>query len=169
MFKHILLPTDGSELSRDTAQRAVSFAKEASATITALYAKRTYRAESLNEGDLVEPAVLGALAGGSEEKAKESLRFVKKLCKDAGVPCTTIESISATPWEAIVNAADENGCDLIFMASHGHGVLRSRLLGSQTQSVLIHSDVPVLVYRPPRGNAARRKAKQKAKENTKTS
>lgn len=169
MFQHILLPTDGSELSRNVAQRAVSFAKEASATITALYAKRVYRMGDFSEGDMVEPAVLGRLAGEAEEKAKECLRFVKKLCKDAGVPCTTIESDSGVPWEAIVNAADENGCDLIFMGSHGHGQLKNLLLGSQTQNVLIHSDVPVLVYRPPRANEARRKAKQKVKENAKTS
>lgn len=81
MFQHILLPTDGSELSRNVAQRAVSFAKEASATITALYAKRVYRMGDFSEGDMVEPAVLGRLAGEAEEKAKECLRFVKKLCK----------------------------------------------------------------------------------------
>jgi nucleotide-binding universal stress UspA family protein len=162
MFQHILLPTDGSQLSRDTAERAVNFAKSANATITALYAKPVGHPE--NYGDLVEPAVLDRLVSGSEGKSKEYLGFIKKLCREAGVECTTLAVVSDTPWEAIVNVADDCNCDLIFMSKHGRGGLSSLLLGSETYRVLTHSSVPVLVYRPPEVDAVRRKAKAKEKE-----
>ena len=164
MFQHILLPTDGSQLSRDTAERAVSFAKAANVRITALYAKPAGQASAERVGDLVEPAVLGRLVSGSEEKSKEYLGFIKKLCKEAGVECTTLAVVSETPWEAIVNVAEDNDCDLIFMSKHGRGGLSSLLLGSETYRVLTHSSIPVLVYRPPAIDASRRKAKEKARE-----
>ena len=163
MFQHILLPTDGSQLSRDTAERAVAFAKAANATITALYAKPVGHTE--NDGDLVEPVVLERLATGSEGKSKEYLGFIKKLCKDAGVECTALSVVSETPWEAIVNVADDHNCDLIFMSKHGRGSLSSLLLGSETYRVLTHSSIPVLVYRPSEFDAKRRKDKaQKQKK-----
>jgi len=162
MFQHLLLPTDGSQLSRDTAERAVAFAKSSNATITALYAKPAGHPE--NYGDLIEPAALEHLVTGSEGKAKEYLGFIKKLCKDAGVECNALAVVSDTPWEAIINAADDHNCDLIFMSKHGRGGLSSLLLGSETYRVLTHSSVPVLVYRPPELDASRRKAKEKARE-----
>jgi len=162
MFQHILLPTDGSLLSRDTAQRAVAFAKAANATITAMYAKPTGHPE--NYGDLVEPAMLDRLATGSDSKSKEYLGYIKKLCKDAGVECNALAVVNDTPWEAIINVAEDHHCDLIFMSKHGRGGLSSLLLGSETYRVLTHSSIPVLVYRPPELDASRRKAKEKARE-----
>ena len=162
MFQHILLPTDGSQLSRDTAGRAVAFAKASNAKITALYAKSVGHAE--NYGDLIESAALERLAIGPEGMSKEYLGYIKKLCKDAGVECTALSVVSDTPWEAIINAADDHDCDLIFMSKHGRGGLSSLLLGSETYRVLTHSSVPVLVYRPPEIDAKRRKAKGKDKK-----
>jgi nucleotide-binding universal stress UspA family protein len=143
MFQHICLPTDGSQLSRDTAERAVAFAKAAGADITALYAKSVGRAE--NYGEVIGPD-----------------GFIKNLCKDAGVKCTAISVLSETPWEAIVNVAEDNNCDLIFMCKHGRHGISSLLLGSETYRVLTHSNIPVLVYRPAEVGAARRKAKEKS-------
>lgn len=162
MFQRILLPTDGSQLSRDTAERAVGFAKAANATITALYAKPI--AKSDNCGDLVEPAALERLMTGSDGKSKEYLGFIKRLCKDAGVECTTITVVSDTPWEAIVNVAEDQRCDLIFMSKHGRSSLSSLLLGSETYRVLTHSSVPVLIYRPPEVGESRRRARAKERE-----
>ncbi len=162
MFQHILLPTDGSQLSRDTAERAVAFAKAANATITALYAKPVGQTD--NYGDLVEPAVLDRMASGSEGKSKEYLGFIKKLCKEAGVECSTLSLVSDSPWEAIINVAEDHNCDLIFMLKHSRGSLSSLLLGSETYRVLTHSSIPVLVYRPADVDAVRRKAKEKARE-----
>ena len=164
MFQHILVPTDGSQLSRDTAERAVAFARAANARITALYARPLDHPE--NEGDLVEPAVLDRLVSGSEGKSKEYLGFIKKLCKETGVECTVLTVLNNTPWEAIVNVAEDNNCDLIFMSKHGRGSLSSLLLGSETYRVLTHSSIPVLIYRPPEVDASRRKAKEKARKKT---
>ncbi len=153
LFQHILLPTDGTQLSRETAQRAVAFAKAADATITALYAKPLGHPE--NDGNLVEPAVLQHLASGSDRKSREYLGYIKKLCKGAGVECTLVAMASDRPWEAIIKVAEDNDCDLIFMAKHGRGALSglfSMLLGSETYGVLNHSRIPVLVFRPPNGH-----------------
>ena len=161
MFQHILLPTDGSQLSRDTAGRAVAFAKASNAKITALYAKSVGHTE--NYGDLIEPAALERLAIGPEGMSKEYLGYIKKLCKDAGVECTALSVVSERPWEAITKAAEDRDCDLIFMSKSTIGELASLLLGSETYRVLTHSSVPVLVYRAPETDAKRDKAKAKAK------
>jgi nucleotide-binding universal stress UspA family protein len=161
MFKHILLPTDGSQLARDTAVQAVGFSKEAGAKITALYVRPIVSSE--NYGDLIEPDVLDRLAVGTDAKAREYLGFIRKLCEAAAVECTPIALVSDTPWEAIVNVAEDCACDLIFMSKHGRSSsLTSLLLGSETHRVLTHSNIPVLVYRPPGVGARRRKAKTTA-------
>ncbi len=160
MFKHIFLPTDGSQLARDTSVQAVAFAKEAQAKITTLYVRPVVSSE--NYGDLIEPDVLDRLAVGTDAKAREYLGFIKKLCDAAGVECTPLALVSDTPWEAIVNVAEDCGCDLIFMSKHGRSSLTSLLLGSETHRVLTHSNIPVLVYRPPGIGAGRRKAKAHA-------
>lgn len=166
MFQHILLPTDGSQLSRETAESAVRFAKAAvNIKITALHARRAAgNVSAEHTGDMVEPAVLGRLASDSAGKSKEYLGFIKKLCKDAGVECTALTVVSDTPWEAIINVAEDHHCDLIFMSKHGRTGLSSLLLGSETYRVLTHSSIPVLVYRPRELDASRRKAKEKTKE-----
>jgi len=74
---------------------------------------------------------------------------VENLCKDAGVQCNKLSLTSDIPYEAIIDAANQSGCDLIFMASHGRRGLTSLLLGSETHKVLTHSTIPVLVYRTP--------------------
>lgn len=163
MFKHILLPTDGSQLSRETAECAVSFAKATNLKITALYARPSAQVPSERYASLVEPPVLDRLASGSEGKSKEYLGFIKKLCKGANVECTTLAVVSDTPWEAIVNVAEDRQCDLIFMSKHSRGGLSSLLRGSETYRVLTHSSVPVLVYRPADVGAERRKAKAREK------
>ncbi|MDS4014280.1 MAG: universal stress protein [Candidatus Accumulibacter sp.] len=162
MFQHILLPTDGSQLSRDTAERAVAFAKAARARLTALYARPVGQMD--NYGDLVQPAALDRLVNNSEGKSKEYLGFIKKLCKDAGVECNALSVPNDSPWEAIIDVAESQECDLIFMSKHGRGSLSSLLLGSEIYRVLTHSSIPVLVYRPSEIDAGRRKAREKARE-----
>jgi nucleotide-binding universal stress UspA family protein len=87
---------------------------------------------------------------GTDAKAREYLGFIRKLCEAAAVECTPLALVSDTPWEAIVNVAEDCTCDLIFMSKHGRSSsLTSLLLGSETHRVLTHSNIPVLVYRPP--------------------
>jgi nucleotide-binding universal stress UspA family protein len=144
----------------------LTFAKAANATITALYAKPTGNRNRRTMAIWWSPPCSRRWFRGREGKAKEYLGFIKKLCKDAGVECTALAVVSETPWEAIVNAAEDHNCDLIFMSKHGRGGLSSLLLGSETYRVLTHSSVPVLVYRPPEVDASRRKAKEKARKRT---
>lgn len=147
MFKHILVPTEGSPLSQETARRAVSFAKEAGARITAFYAKPEYPVTYYGEGALIDPTTPEQFAELAAQQAEENLGFVEKLCQDASVPCAKLTLTSDIPYEAIIEAATQGGCDLIFMSSHGRRGLTSLLLGSETNKVLTHSKIPVLVYR----------------------
>jgi nucleotide-binding universal stress UspA family protein len=147
MFKHILVPTDGSDLSRATAKRAVSFAKEAGARVTVFFAKPEYPIAYFGEGALIDPTTPEKFAELADQQANEYLGEVQKECADVGVECATIAVTSDIPYEAIIEAADKSGCDLIFMASHGRRGISGFLLGSETNKVLTHSKVPVLVYR----------------------
>jgi nucleotide-binding universal stress UspA family protein len=147
MFKHILVPTDGSELSKATAQRAISFAKEAGARVTVFFAKPEYPIAYFGEGALIDPTTPEKFAELADQQATEYLGEIKKQCDAAGVECTTIAATSDVPYEAIIDAAKTSGCDLIFMASHGRRGISGFLLGSETNKVLTHSKVPVLVYR----------------------
>ena len=147
MFKHILVPTDGSELSRQTAQRAVSFAKEAGARITVFFAKPEYPITYYGEGALIDPTTPEKFTTLMEDQANTYLGDIAKLCADQGVTCNTVSATSDIPYQAIIEAAENAGCDLIFMASHGRRGFSAMLLGSETNKVLTHSKIPVLVYR----------------------
>jgi nucleotide-binding universal stress UspA family protein len=147
MFKHIFVPTDGSPLSQETVKRAISFAQEAGARITFFYAKPEYPVAFYGEGALIDPTTPEKFAKMAEEQGAEILGACSKLAAASGVPCATISKTSDIPYEAIITAADTTGCDLIFMASHGRRGFGGLLLGSETQKVLTHSRIPVLVYR----------------------
>ncbi|WP_301100289.1 universal stress protein [Propionivibrio sp.] len=147
MFKHILVPTDGSQLSQDTVRRAVSFAREAGARITAFYAKPEYPVTYYGEGALIDSTTPEQFSDLAEQQAQQNLGFVETLCHEAGVHCNKLTSSSDIPYEAIIEAATQSDCDLIFMASHGRRGFSGLLLGSETNKVLTHSKIPVLVYR----------------------
>lgn len=147
MFKHILVPTDGSELSLQTARRAVTFAREAGARVTAFFAKPEYPVAYFGEGALIDPTTPEQFAQLSDAQARQFLGEVQTMCSEAGVSCDTASEISDVPYEAIIAAAEKAGCDLIFMASHGRRGFAGFLLGSETNKVLTHSKIPVLVYR----------------------
>ena len=147
MFKHILVPADGSDLSKATARRAVSFAKEAGARITAFFAKPEYPVSYYGEGALIDPTTPEKFDELAEQQAQQVLDFVVDLGKEAGVQVEKLSLTSDIPYEAIIDAATQAGCDLIFMATHGRRGISALLLGSETHKVLTHSTIPVLVYR----------------------
>jgi nucleotide-binding universal stress UspA family protein len=147
MFKHILVPSDGSQLSADTVKRAISFAKEAGAKVTFFFAKPDYPVAFYGEGALIDPTTPEKFAEMADQQANEILAGLEATAKAEGVPCASISSVSDVPYEAIIAAAEESGADLIFMASHGRRGISGLLLGSETQKVLTHSKIPVLVYR----------------------
>ena len=147
MFKHILVPTDGTQFSLDTVRRAVSFAKEAGAQVTLLNVKR--HAEELHWGKgmwvhLPSPETIEEFA---EQEAQVVLAEAEKLCMEADVECSKVSRTYDAIYEGIIEVAKECGCDLIFMASHGRRGLNALVLGSETHKVLTHSHIPVLVYR----------------------
>jgi len=153
MFKHILVPTDGSQHSQDTVRRVVSFAREAGARVTAFYAKPAYRASLIGAGALADSTAPDQYLSPerfeeiNEKEAQAILDFVQSACQEAGVPCDKKTLVNDKPYLGIIQAATECDCDLIFMASHGHGGISALLLGSETTKVLTHTKIPVLVYR----------------------
>lgn len=147
MFKHILVPTDGSPLSSDTVKRAIAFAKETGARVTFFFAKPDYPVAFYGEGALIDPTTPDKFAEMADKQAQEILAAHEASAKAEGVASASLSSVSDIPYEAIIAAAETSGADLIFMASHGRRGISGLLLGSETQKVLTHSKIPVLVYR----------------------
>jgi nucleotide-binding universal stress UspA family protein len=147
MFKHILVPTDGSALSDSTVARAVSFAKETGARITFFYSQPDFPMPIYGEGALIDPTTPGAVREIGCIRSRGDPFKGKRRGGSGGVACDSDTAVNEVPYEAIIDAADRHGCDLIFMASHGRRGIAGLLLGSETQKVLTHSKTPVLVYR----------------------
>ena len=145
MFQRILLPTDGSELSARAVLAGVSFAKEVGAELVAMTALPDFKTFTAN-ADMIESTEDEYLSA-SEARAGGYLAVAADAARAAGVACATALVRSDEPHEAILRTARERGCDLIIMASHGRRGLGGVLLGSETQKVLVHSAIPVLVYR----------------------
>ena len=147
MFQHLLVPTDGSPLSEEAVRKAVAFAKETGARITAFYAKPVPPMERFVDGVQIDSEIKRKFQQMADEDAQKILDFAADACRIEGVPCATATAASDTPYEAIIQAATDKGCDLIFMASHGRRGISALLLGSETMKVLTHSKIPVLVCR----------------------
>ena len=147
MFRHLLVPTDGSELSLRTVRQAVAFAKEIGARITFFYAKPDYPVSFYGEGALIDPTTPDKFAEMADKQAEEILSAANAEAKASGVESSGAADTSDIPYDAIITAAKAHGCDLIFMASHGRRGISGLLLGSETHKVLTHTDIPVLVYR----------------------
>jgi nucleotide-binding universal stress UspA family protein len=144
MFKKILLPTDGSELSAKAVQGALKMAGELGASVVGLTVVEPYSYSTLSE---YRPETLEAFEARNAQAADQRLASLVEAAKQAKVPCETVTVKSFSPYEAIIETAKKTGCDVIFMASHGRRGLSAVLLGSETQKVLTHSTIPVLVYR----------------------
>jgi nucleotide-binding universal stress UspA family protein len=133
MFKHIFVPTDGSELSRATAQRAVSFAKEAGARITVFFCQAGIPDRLLRRRRADRPDDAGQICRAGRPAGQRIPRRSGQTCADAGVECSTVSATSDVPYEAIIEAAEKSGCDLIFMASHGRRGISGLLAGQRDQ------------------------------------
>ena len=145
MFQHLLVPTDGTALSRGTALQAVRFAKSIDAKITAFHAMPELRLLANHPG--LTPETRNSFVEQARTHADELLAFVKQTAQAEGVACQTVMVSSDHPHEAILRAALDRDCDLIFMASHGRRGIEGLLVGSETQKVMTHSKIPVLVWR----------------------
>ena len=145
MFKHILIPIDGSDLSRKALLYAMQLAKEGPAKVTVLTVRPPYQIGSM---DMI------GVVGGQDEFEAETQRYAefaltqaRMAGEAAGVALETVQDVGDQPWRAIIDCATSNKCDLIVMASHGRRGISALLLGSETAKVLTHSAIPVLVYR----------------------
>jgi len=147
MYKNILIPVDGSPLSKKAIREGVKLAAVCGAKVTGFYAPPEY--EVLVYGEYIPPDLMthGEYEERTARNAAKILSAVKKEADAAGVTCVIHHEESRTPWEGIVEVARKRRCDLIVMASHGRKGLAGVLLGSETTKVLTHSKIPVLVCR----------------------
>jgi nucleotide-binding universal stress UspA family protein len=152
MYKKILVPTDGSDLSALAVTAAIDFARSNGGEIVAFSAAEPYPVMPMVEGAMVlDPGVDTEVLLNI---ARENVEKVALIAEEAGVPCTTSTAFAVPAYEGIIQAAADRRCDLIFMASHGRHGLSKLLAGSVTQDVLAHSSLPVMVLRPPRPKPA---------------
>ncbi len=147
MFKHLLVPTDGSPLSDKAVERAVSFAKHGNAQVTFFFAVPDESTSIYGEAALLQTADPAWAAKKRNERINFVLDKAQAAAEAAGVSCQVLTAVTNDPFEKIIEAANNCGCDLILMASHGYKGMKGLLLGSQTQKVLVNSKIPVLVYR----------------------
>ena len=147
MFKHLLVPTDGSPLSQEAVIRAVSFAREAGARITFFCAVQPSPKMYYGMGSIFDAHMPTTFRESMRSTAQDILDAAEKSARKAGVKCRTVALVSEEPYAAIIEAARRDECDLIFMASHGRRGVKGFVLGSETQKVLTHSGIPVLVHR----------------------
>lgn len=149
MFKHILVPTDGSELSGKAVRQAIALAAEFGGRISFLHVMEEppFPVSSLAEGAHYEPERTQLFV---EEASRHALALTDAAinsARQAGVEADFCLDTSSHPYEAIIRAAETRQCDLICMASHGRRGVNALLLGSQTDKVLTHCRIPVLVCR----------------------
>ena len=144
MYKHILLPTDGSDLSKAAMAHGIDLAKVIGAKVTAIVVSTPFK--SLVVDPTLISKALDQYKALVAEQTTKYLDNIKANATMAGVECTVMCIEHDKPYEAIVDTAKSRGCDLVVMASHGlRGV--SAILGSETLKVLTHTSVPILVYR----------------------
>ena len=146
MFKHILMPTDGSDHSERAIARGIELAKLCGSKVTGIHVMADFSRIVAYEG---------ALVSNSEDTIKQHacaqaavfLAFVQKTADAAGVPCDTVAATNDHPYDAIVNTANERGCDLIVMTSRYRKGLISLIMGSESSRVLHRASIPVLTFR----------------------
>ncbi|WP_043350480.1 universal stress protein [Cupriavidus basilensis] len=144
MFQHMLLAVDGSDLPVAALHKAISFAHDSLARVTAIHVIPDLRLHGY------QVVMLAGLRERYEQEARKAiaghLRTVSTEAEAANVRCDTVSVIHAHPYEAIIHVAQERACDLIVMAMHGRRGIQGILHGRETQKLLAHSDIPVLVY-----------------------
>jgi nucleotide-binding universal stress UspA family protein len=145
MYKHILVPTDGSELSQKAIDHGIGLAKALNAKVTAVTVSEPFHVFA------VEPGMVTDTPNEYKKRIAAVTAKYLKAAKDAataaGVPCDMVQVEHEHPYEAIIDTARKKGCDAIVMASHGRRGVSAIVLGSETVKVLTHSKIPVVVVR----------------------
>ena len=147
MYKHILLPTDGSELSEQAVNYGVALAKDANAKVTGITVSTPFHIFVVEPGMVTDTPE--SYRTRMDTVAAKRLAYLKDAAAAAGVSCEVVHTYHEQPYQVIIDTAINGGCDLIVMASHGRRGISAIVLGSETVKVLTHSTIPVLVYRGP--------------------
>jgi len=150
MYQHILLPTDGSELSKLAIYHGVALAKALGAKVTAITVTPPFDAFSSRPITLAD--TIERYRQDMAALADQNLDVAKKIAGVAGIPCDVVHVAHEHPYRAIIDTAQDRGCDAILMASHGRRGMSAVVLGSETLKVLTHSTIPVIVCRQPRAS-----------------
>lgn len=146
MYKHVLLPTDGSQLSNVAIDNGLKFAKAIGARVTGLYVILERQPDSFEDYAPVDVKTSNS-ADAAAQEARQYLFPIEARAQAAGVACETMSLRHTSPHQAIIQAARLRGCDLIIMASHGRKGITGELVGSETARVITNCTIPVLVYR----------------------
>ncbi len=146
MFRHILIPTDGSPVSNRAAKAGVALARRLGAKVTAYCAVEELQPIYV-EGYTFNQKMIDEFEERARAAGQKRVDAIGKLAKAGGVPFASVVTKVPTPYEGIIDAAKKRKCDVIFMASHGRRGLSRLFMGSVTQKVLMHSRIPVVVYR----------------------
>jgi nucleotide-binding universal stress UspA family protein len=144
MYQRILVPTDGSDITAKAVQTAIGLARRLNGQLYVISVKEPFPYSAISE---MQPTPPQEFFDAQERIAASRVKQVVDQARAADIPCEahTVEALH--PWEAIVDHAQQQNCDLIVMASHGRRGMASLLLGSETQKVLTHTTIPVLVVR----------------------
>jgi nucleotide-binding universal stress UspA family protein len=145
MFKHILIATDGSDLARKALDHGLDLARALGAKVTVVTVTPSWASVAPGEAAIAFP--VDEYIRATKENAAAILASAEAAAKRAGVPCATRHEADRFPAEGILSAAEESGCDLIVMSSHGRRGLQRFFLGSQAQEVVTSSPLPVLICR----------------------
>ncbi|HRQ64083.1 MAG TPA: universal stress protein [Xanthomonadaceae bacterium] len=149
MFKHLLVPTDGSSISHIAENNAIQFAKLVGAAVTFIHVMPDppFPVTDFTESGHVDMKRKEEFIAHETETCRKILAHAVGKAQAHGLSAEAVTETSTSPHQAIITTAERLGCDLIFMASHGRKGLQALLIGSETQKVLTHCKVPVLVYR----------------------
>jgi nucleotide-binding universal stress UspA family protein len=147
MYQHILIPTDGSELSKMALHEGMALAKALGARVTALTVTTPFHVFT-SDSMIADPA--GQYGKRMQALADQRLDVAKDIARMAAVPCDLVHVEHEHPYQAVIETAQNRACDVIQMASHGRRGVSAIVLGSETLKVLTHSTVPVIVCRQPR-------------------
>ena len=146
MFKHILIHTDGSELSRKAIHIGIELAKFHGARVTGVHAVPDYHLMIAYEGAF-DPVTEERIEKEARVRAETYLDYIKQEAAAAGVSCETVCETNDHPYDAIIKTVENKGCDLVVLHSHGRKGLAAALLGSETRKVLFYAKIPVMVVR----------------------
>ena len=144
MYRNILVPTDGSDITSKAVDAAVSLARSLGAQLSTISVKEPFPYSAISEMQPVPPQ---EFFDAQERIAAARVKGVIDAASAAGMECSGFTVEALHPWEAIVDHVQAKGCDLIVMASHGRRGMAALLLGSETQRVLLHAKVPVLIVK----------------------